>query len=198
MSAVLLTLIFHEFRDVEVTITMPIPYRESDGLTITTPDGELIGPRTVLMEIIDKHKSGWPQREFIRFHARMDVAHQRVNGVQPLAIEISRRRERAKIIHRSLRLRSMARLEMQEIRRKAKSNDSLVGQSQVIRGAETSSIVFDLSKVKIPDHCIFGSPLVSNRDCLRISHVEVVGIDNCLQSRVNFKYVIQSLQSSTW
>jgi hypothetical protein len=189
-----LTLIFHEFRDVEVTIMMPVSFRQNDGFTITTPDGEPISPRTVLMAIVDKHKTSWEQSSFIGFGAKFDGANQRINGIEPLQVEIRGRMRTRKeqTAQPSVSIYCKAGAARDSMEAQVQRFD--VGQSQVIRGPELSSIVFDLSKVVIPRHCILGSPLISNRDGLRISHAEVIGTDNWLRSNVEVKYVLQWLQ----
>jgi hypothetical protein len=186
-----LTLISHEFRDVEVTITMPVPYRESDGLKITTADGQPISPRAVLMTLVDKLKLGWQQSDFVRFHERMNVADQRINGIQPLAMEIKGRMRNRQFQTEQPSVAIYGNAGDSKSSMEASVERFTVGQTQVIKGPELSSIIFDLSKVKIPDRCILASPLIENSSGLRIKNVEVVGIDNWLQSKVQFKYVLQ-------
>lgn len=186
-----LTLIFYEFRDVEVTITMPIPYRESDGLKITTPTGEPIPPRPVLMAVVEQLKVNWEQQSFLEFRLAMDAANQRINGIRPVTMEIRGRVRTRKYQTEQPSVAIYGTAGDAKNLMEAQVERFPVGESQVIRGPELSSILFDLSRVKIPERCIFESPLVSSRDGLRISHVEVVGVDNILQSKVQFKYALQ-------
>jgi hypothetical protein len=186
-----LTLIFYEFRDVEVTIVMPIPYRQGDPLKITAPDGEPISPRTVLMDIVDQTKLSWEQRDFVPFSATMKVDTQRINGVQPLATEIRGRMRTRKRQTEQPSVAIYGKAGDARNSMEAQVERFAIEESQVIIGSELSSIIFDLSKVTIPDRCIFGSLLVSKRDGLRIGHVEVVGIANTLESKVSFKYTLQ-------
>ncbi len=180
-----------QFRDVEVTITMPNAYRESDGLKITTPDGEPIAPRTVLTAIAEKLATVSNQAEFVDFHTAMTVEQQRVNGVQPIAIKI---RGRMRTRHKTSALPSVAIYgKAGDARNSMEAHVERfnVGNSQIISGPKLSSIVFDLSQVKIPDNCIFGIPVFSNSEGLAIRDAKLLGIGNVLQSRVSFKYVLQ-------
>ncbi len=185
-----LTLVFYEFRDVELTFTLPAR-PNIDSPQITDPNGQPINWRDILMKMTEKYDLNTMQDHFKRFHLGLHGARLFIGRVPAQSIEIkgrmrSRRRQAEAPI-----------LEIYGKAGEAKSSPEAhvesfdLGKSQVIHGHELCSIVFDLSQVKMPDRSVFGYPLVSNSKGLRLHSAELIGTDNIFQSKVPLKFVFQ-------
>jgi len=67
----------------------------------------------------------------------------------------------------------------------ARVDQYALGQTEVIKGQERASIIFDLSAIKIPDRSIFGTIGISQEGGIRIKDVQIVGTNKMLESKVD-------------
>lgn len=166
-------LIFYEFRDMEVTITLPEPIATND-LVITNPQGQPIPAREVLIKCVQNYTKNLDEN-FVAMRGNLQGGIL-VNGVAPRGIAIEGR------------MRS---------RRYGTEVPAVTIYGKAAPGAESgesatlSSIVLDLSKIEVPERCIFGLALLAPKDGGETPPGDVIGTENAMQSKVNMKYLLK-------
>jgi hypothetical protein len=183
-----LTLMFYEFRDVEATVKLN--NRQLRDQTITDSSGHPLDFCETLLSVAEKGKINWWNDQFSRFEARL-VGRAFVGGLAVTSIDISGRL-RGRHYASAAPTVSVYRTAGQTTERPEATVERFSeGQSQVIKGIELSSIVFDLSQIKIPERCIFVSPMIAQPGGMRVHHVDIVGLKNILRTNVPIRFTFQ-------
>jgi len=163
-----LTLVFFEFRNMEVTISLPGPV-ETNELVITNDREEPIVERDVLIGIVQNHFDDL-QYSFVRLRGNLQGAVL-VNGVAAQGISF-------------------------EGRVRGRAQESEVPALSIFGGSDgmgesagaVKSVILDLSKIAIPERCVFGYPLFPEAERGGARAVDVIGTENAMRSKVHLRY----------
>ena len=163
------TLVYFEFRDMEMTITLPRPI-PTDDLVVTNNQGEPLSARELVIGIVEKF---FDQADAGFINVRGSIKGPlKVNGVVPEAVAIDGRMRSRKYETEVPTL-------------------STGGSGGGDATAKEPSLVLDLSRIEIPERCLFGFPLLPQMEDGTAGRVDVIGTENAMRSKVHLKYVLK-------
>ena len=172
------TLVFYEFLDVRLTFELAGP--ASPRPVLTGQDGKPIMWRELFMQLVSRSGVDKAGEGYVGFEAKMPGI--RVDGTFPLNVRF---RGRLRCLKKEFALPTVKiYADPVEMDAKALVERFLLGETQVIKGPELASMVFDLSRIKYPPNCIFGFPVFHQPGGMRVRLAEIIGAEMALDSTV--------------
>ncbi len=173
------SLIFCEFRDVKLLLEVTgVPTRQP---ALTTESGKSIDLSEPLRGIANEARSKVSNNSFHIFKTKLPT-DLLVDGIRPKGVAVQGRiRTRIKRFQKPI-IRKY--LDATNNDRKAIVENFPIGETQIIRGPKTCTLVFDLSEIKIPDRCIFCSPVFHDPNGIVASNAEIVGTANIMKFNI--------------